>query len=66
MEYMGLDPTFPEFKLTCNDCGTYQIMKIYLHCTKLYPIPYRGKKRFATQFGGVLPSLEIVRVKANG
>src|SRR5437763_9014174 len=37
LEYMGLDPIFPEFKLLCSGCGTYDVMKIYLSCTKLYP-----------------------------
>ena len=52
LEYMGLDPIFPELKLLCSGCGTYDVMKIYLSCTKLYPIPYRGRKRFASQYGG--------------
>lgn len=55
LEYMGLDPTFPQFRLVCKSCGTYDVMKIYLHCTKLYPIPYRGWKRFASLFGGKVP-----------
>ena len=54
LEYMGLDPVFPQFKLVCHGCGTHGIMKIYLSCTKLYPIPYRGWKRFASQYGGRL------------
>jgi hypothetical protein len=54
LEYMGLDPIYPKFKLVCSDCGTYDVMKIYLSCTKLYPIPYRGRKRFASQYGGKL------------
>jgi hypothetical protein len=56
LEYMGFDPVFPKFKLICNKCRTYDVMKVYLHCTKLYPIPYRGKKRFSSQFGGILPA----------
>ena len=31
------------------------VMKIYLSCSKLYPIPYRGRRRFASQYVGKLP-----------
>ncbi len=58
LEHMGFDSVFPKFKLVCNKCRTYDVMKIYLHCTKLYPIPYRGRQRFASLFGGILPSFK--------
>ena len=25
LEYMGLDPVFPQFRLVCNGCGTYGV-----------------------------------------
>ena len=44
MEFLGLDPIYPEFKVFCGRCRTDTRMKIRMLTEKLYPIPYRGRK----------------------
>jgi hypothetical protein len=46
LEYLGLDLSFPQFSLICSKCKTQTRMKIYLTCSKFYPIPYRGTRAF--------------------
>ena len=46
MEYRGLDTIFPDFRIVCNQCGTYALMKIRMMPKYLTPEPYRGRRLF--------------------
>jgi hypothetical protein len=46
MEYCGLDTIFPDFRIVCNQCGTYALMKIRMMPKYLTPEPYRGGRLF--------------------
>lgn len=44
IEYCGLDPIHPDFRIVCNQCGTYALMKIRMMPKYLTPEPYRGRR----------------------
>jgi hypothetical protein len=46
IEYQGLDPIYPYFRIICNGCGTYTTMKIRMMPKFLTPEPYRGRRLF--------------------
>jgi len=46
LEYMGFDPVFPKFKLVCNKCRTYDVMKIYLHLHEALSNSLQGQETF--------------------
>jgi hypothetical protein len=46
IEYRGLDPIFPDFRIVCHRCETYAVMKIRMMLKYLTPEPYRGRRLF--------------------
>ena len=46
IEYQGLDPIHPDFRIICNHCGTYTLLKVRMFPKYLTPEPYRGRRLF--------------------
>jgi len=64
IEYLGLDLIFPEFKVCCPVCRTHTRMKVYMRSTKLYPIPYRGRRAFDREHEKqILRNRRILRIQ---
>jgi len=46
LEYQGLDFVHPDFRIVCNHCKTYALLKIRMLPKYLTPQPYRGRLLF--------------------
>ena len=46
LEYRELDPVYPDFRIVCNECGTYALMKIRMMPKYITLEPYRGRWLF--------------------